>query len=253
MRIYFKEGDEPSFTDNVDPNNLPEELKTIYKNMQADYTRKTQELAERRKAFDEKESQWETKLQEFGAAVQERDQWRQWYASIEADNGGDDPAADPALNHTPTGDEDGDAMTSAKIAQLEKTIQELQGKLGNYDDLIKSTQDRTGRMFAYHTQLSDILRSHPEVDRDKLVKHAVDKGFTDLEAARQDLYHDDIINAEVEKRLEERLKEERAKHVTGTGRQVVLKPRSEGPKSYGEATQSILDQKAADGSLDLGA
>jgi len=43
---------EDSFT-GLDPTNLPEDLQPLYKNMQADYTRKTQELAEQRKLFSQ--------------------------------------------------------------------------------------------------------------------------------------------------------------------------------------------------------
>lgn len=43
---------EDSFT-GLDPNNLPEDLQPLYKNMQADYTRKTQELAEQRRLFSQ--------------------------------------------------------------------------------------------------------------------------------------------------------------------------------------------------------
>ena len=39
----------------VDPEKLPDDLKKLYKNMQADYTRKTQELAEHRKGIEAKE------------------------------------------------------------------------------------------------------------------------------------------------------------------------------------------------------
>lgn len=43
---------EESFT-GLDPSNLPEDLQALYKNMQADYTRKTQEIAEARKSFEQ--------------------------------------------------------------------------------------------------------------------------------------------------------------------------------------------------------
>lgn len=42
---------EDSFS-NIDPNSLPEELKAQYRNMQADYVRKTQALADQRKQFE---------------------------------------------------------------------------------------------------------------------------------------------------------------------------------------------------------
>lgn len=45
------EAQEDSFT-GLDPRNLPPELDPVYKSMQADYTRKTQELAEQRKAYE---------------------------------------------------------------------------------------------------------------------------------------------------------------------------------------------------------
>lgn len=43
---------EESFT-GLDPSNLPDDLQALYKNMQADYTRKTQEIAEARKTFEQ--------------------------------------------------------------------------------------------------------------------------------------------------------------------------------------------------------
>lgn len=42
-----------SFTEKFDPNTLPEELLPAYKSMQADYTRKTQSLAERARQFEQ--------------------------------------------------------------------------------------------------------------------------------------------------------------------------------------------------------
>lgn len=44
-------GTPDSFT-GLDPNSLPAELQESYRRMQADYTRKTQEIAEQRKSFD---------------------------------------------------------------------------------------------------------------------------------------------------------------------------------------------------------
>lgn len=43
---------EESFT-GLDPSNLPDDLQAAYKSMQADYTRKTQEIAEQRKLFEQ--------------------------------------------------------------------------------------------------------------------------------------------------------------------------------------------------------
>lgn len=43
---------EPESFTGFDPNNLPEDMQRVYKSMQADYTRKTQELAELRNKFN---------------------------------------------------------------------------------------------------------------------------------------------------------------------------------------------------------
>ena len=43
---------EDSFT-GLDPSNLPDDLQAAYKSMQADYTRKTQEIAEQRKLYEQ--------------------------------------------------------------------------------------------------------------------------------------------------------------------------------------------------------
>lgn len=41
-----------SFATNFDPKNLPDELKPVYKQMQGDYTRKTQDIASQRKQYE---------------------------------------------------------------------------------------------------------------------------------------------------------------------------------------------------------
>lgn len=50
--LYEEQVVEESFT-GLDPSSLPEDLQLYYKNMQADYTRKTQEIAEQRKQYQQ--------------------------------------------------------------------------------------------------------------------------------------------------------------------------------------------------------
>lgn len=232
----------------IDPNSLPDELKSTYKEMQADYTRKTQEVAELRKQFEAEQQRYEDQLKQFGGLQQEVNHWRQWYSTLSDDSNIDPTMDDPSISE-PT-DTNKDDPNLKKIAALEKALSDLQAKIDGTESTIQSTADRTNRMFAFHTQLSDLMREHPDLDRDKLVQHAVDNNFTDLQAAFEHLYRDDIINNEVEKRLQERLKEERAKGLSGTGRQVIITPSKDGPKSLGEATQSIINERAASGVLE---
>jgi molecular chaperone GrpE (heat shock protein) len=261
MRIYFDQSGQHD--DNagdafskIDPNSLPPELQSLYKEMQADYTRKTTELADIRKHSEQERQRFEEQLRTYGGMEQELQHWRSWYEHISANpealkTGQQDSSS--LTNQGDGGDElDLGDRTVQQVTNLQKTIDELKQQLESVQGTVNATSDRTGRMFAYHTQLSDLMREHPTVDRDKLVQHAVNRGMTDLKAAYEDLYRDDIINAEVEQRLETRLREERAKGITGAGRQVVVRPHTEGPRSFSEATQQILDQRASEGLLDLG-
>jgi hypothetical protein len=56
------EDNQESFT-KVNPDELPEELKGVYKSLQADYTRKTQDLAEKRKSSEQRIEELEKKLE----------------------------------------------------------------------------------------------------------------------------------------------------------------------------------------------
>lgn len=68
--------DEESFT-KVNPEELPEELKGIYKSLQADYTRKTQEIAKQRKASDSRIQELEDRLKDFESSQKKDDQQNQ--------------------------------------------------------------------------------------------------------------------------------------------------------------------------------
>jgi hypothetical protein len=253
LRINFDQKlTQDEFT-KIDPSTLPPELQSLYKEMQADYTRKATALADERKTYATERDRYEQQLRQYGAVEQEVNHWRQWYASLEGQDGADGghPNGQPD-GQGQGGEDDMTDPTVAKVIKLEQTIAKLQDQLSNVDSTLRTSTDRTGRILQYHTQLSDLLREHPETDRDKLVKHAVDNGFTDLKKAYDDLYRDDLIDAEVNRRLEEKLKETRAAGISQQGRQVILRPHTDAPKSFDEATQLILDERAKAGTLDLG-
>jgi len=63
-----------TFTEKFSPDKLPDDLKPVYKQMQADYTRKTQELAEMRRTFDERMRQVEDYLANMQGEPQEPEQ-----------------------------------------------------------------------------------------------------------------------------------------------------------------------------------
>ena len=147
----------------LDPENLSDELKEIYKSMQADYTRKTQELAEKRKEFTEKESSWEDKLKSFGAIENEVKQWRDWYKQLEEQAIGGDKQAQTLPNvgdlADVTDNDDPNAKLTGVIKTLEQQIKDLEGELTSIHGSLKDSRDQTNRMFNYQAQLALRVKS----------------------------------------------------------------------------------------------
>ncbi len=78
------EADTESFT-KLDPNALPPELQPFYKSMQADYVRKTQEVAQQRKQFEEfGDPNTVTEALGLYNALQDPSSWQQLHAELSA-------------------------------------------------------------------------------------------------------------------------------------------------------------------------
>jgi hypothetical protein len=248
------QADEQAFS-SINPDELSPELQEVYKSMQADYTRKTQEIANLRKDFASKEAQWEEKLKSYGAIEHENRQWRDWYKSLE------EQAEEADGQHqTPTDtdaslpnylEEPGSGELKKYVESLQQThkteIGSLKQEIESLQAALKDTTVQTSRMFNYHAQLNELAGKYPNLNKQELLDHALQTGQTDLEKAYRDKYQDDIITQMVEERVEERLAKERTKGIKSTGQQFVMKPSKDAPKNWAEATQQILDERAAQG------
>jgi len=240
----------------IDPETLAPELKQIYKGMQADYTRKTQDLSGRRKEFEDKETGFEDKLKEYGAVEQEVKQWRDWYAGLEENP---DPKADPKTDPDPAtdpktpnyldepGSEGVQKYLSEQLADRDTKIDGLTTLVEKLQTTVKDTTDQTSRMFSYHAQLNDLAGQHKDLDKQELLDYALKAGQMDLTKAYKDLHQDELIEAQVKERVEEELTKQRTQGIRGTGQQILVKPGKDTPKSFEEATQSILNDRAAQG------
>jgi len=255
----------------VDPNSLPDELKDIYKSLQADYTKKTQSLAEMRKEWEKEKNQLMDQLKVLGAYENEIQRWRTWYEELEKEaNAGEitDPNRSNDLDNllddaTNSNSDPGSTSDATKqIAALKKEIEALTGQLSSLHEAIKTTDDRTARMFTYQSQLSDLEKEYAELakslgkdnlelDRVKLLQYAKEHGITDLKRAYQEVYADDIIEKRARDRLRELEQERRTRGIHSTGRKVVFKPSSEKPRSFSEATEQVLNELSKDGMLGM--
>lgn len=234
----------------IDPNKLPEDLQKIYKSMQADYTRKTQTLAEMRKEWTAKDQEYAQKFQNLGALEQEVGQWREWYKSLEEQVGGDDKAAleakDKELREKASkGEPDANA---ALIKRLEDEVNSLKGALGNVDKTIGESQKRVDRMFNYQSQLTELAGKYPKLDKSKLLDHALKSGQTDLEKAYKELYYDDLLESEVQKRLKEEVAKIRTDGIHSPAKPMFVRP-SGSPLSFEEATEQIVKERIQQGKM----
>lgn len=243
-----KKDDKTEFT-NLDPETLSDELKAIYKSMQGDYTTKTQALADMRKEFEGKETKFEEQLKSYGAIENEVKQWRDWYKQLEEQSrdikpNGDIKPDDLNLNLDLNNDDPNKASTelSKMITGLNQQIKDLQGEVSSVHAGMKDSRDQTNRMFSYNAQLSELADKYPGINKQEVLDHALEIGQTNLEKAYKDLHQEDLITAEVDRRVKEELDKERTAGPTnkGPGHQVVFRSDKDTPKTFAEASEQIL-------------
>lgn len=235
---------------NINPNELAPELQQLYKSMQADYTRKTQTLAELRKESQAKEQEYMQRLQNYGAMEQEVTQWREWYKSLEDTTKNEDEQAQKAKEEELRAQlSKGEPAANAEmLRKLEEQISGLKSELLNAQKAMTDSSKRVDRMFNYQAQLTDLASKHPSLDKQKLLDHALKTNQLDLEKAYMDLYRNDIVEEEVQRRLKEELAKVRTDGIHSSSRPVIVK-RSDKPLSWEEATESIIKERAIQGKL----
>ena len=243
-------GSDQSFSDKIDPTELPEELQGVYKSMQADYTRKTQSLAEERKSLDERFRTWEEqnadKFQNFGKLEKEVEQWRAWYASTQGQSqdhsqrGRD--SHDSGLDLGETGDDSlSDSRVAQRMAQLEAEITAIKQQSSR-------SNEEVGRMLRYQDELNELKSADPEINKDEVIDFMLKEGIQDPRRAYKELYQDKIIEREAQKRFEEHVtkfeEKQKADMLTGPGSPNIqssfYKPPKHGkPDSWDKALEEV--------------
>ena len=224
-----------SFT-NLNPDELAPELKAVYKSMQADYTRKTQTLAERRKEIDDSLNTWQKetapKFEKLGALEKEVEQWRAWHAAQQKDVHAEEPDL-PGTQDDPSA----------------KKIQELEEKLQALTSQTTRTSEEVGRMLRYQDELNELKTTDPELNKDEVIDFMLKEGITDPKRAYKELYQDKIINREAEARFvkmkAEFLEKQKADMLTGpgspVGSSIFWKPPTDGkPSSWDKTLDEVL-------------
>jgi len=243
---------------NINPETLSPELKELYKSMQGDYTRKRQEDSTARKDAEKRAQELTEKTKNLPAIENEVTQWRQWYADLEREAEADMttmPKYEPDLNNLGV-----DYTEEPEVAKLLKDLSgkvgSLSTELGSVRQALANSESKVQRMFDFQGQLSDLSSKHTDLDKQALLDHALKIGQTNLEKAYKDLYFDDIIAKAADELALKKIEEQRTAGIHSAGRnvqQVIRAKRDSVPKSFDEATEQIIQKKAQEGTLDLGA
>jgi len=214
--------EQDSFT-KLDINSLPPELKETYNSMLSDYRRKTEEIANQRKGFETKESEYTSKLTQAENTLKE---WNNWYGQEIK------PYWNEFESYRVTGDQVEDQNQSMKSDEDhgysdDGVLKGLQDKISQFENIMTQKEVEFKNYINLNNQAWDLRLKHQndtEFDINKVVEHALKSNNPDLYAAYNEVYRDVEKERFAEKRLEEEKKkweeEQRNKNLniqTGTG------------------------------------
>ena len=249
-----KEDDEMEFASKEDLEEITNNpaLQKIYNAMKAGVTKKFQSWANERKQLADTLSNYENLLKQW-------EEWRPYLEDLQTGEPTYDPYEEdrgrqPAYRDTYRRAED--RRTRTPSSDEESTIDSFKSfrdevlKAGRgFEERLNTMQ----RMMDLSLQLEDLRRNHhdtyPDVkfDAQKILSTALEKNYPTLEDAYRSVYRDDFIKKDVEKQLSTRLTEEKAKMMapgeTGGGiTSTHFKPPDDVPKTFSDASKSILDE-----------
>jgi chromosome segregation ATPase len=230
----------------IDRDKLTPEFQTVYdqlteahKNMQADYTKKTTEIATQVKESETLRGQlsaYEQSLQAKTGQVNQLaktlDDWNNWYDTVYKKDSEGVESAVKGIGGEPIVEKD-------RVEKLESMLTTL---TKNYKETVDDLNQRLG----FVVQLNELrTQKGNKFESAKVLKTALDNGLTDLAKAHDIAYQEDLFKERVDLEVAERVKAEldkQKKTLVGQGRGVpdyVTFSRPKAPRSYSEARSSI--------------
>lgn len=226
----------------IDESTLSDAEKPIFeklnKQVRDAWLRKTNALATEKRDYETKMS---TLQQQYDAAAKQLADVQAWWQSegqyltkAEAREVLEDANVDP----------------SGLMRELNALKTQFTTAAQKYDTTISqlTEQNRTlENMIRYQSDLFDIRMKHPEVDPMRIIETAKEKGVSNLELAYKMAYGDEMKQKEIDDAVSKAREEERAK-VSAEQAIVDTKPSTtryappEEPKTYADASKSLLDE-----------
>jgi hypothetical protein len=231
-----------SFT-NIDPSTLPPELQGTYKSMQADYTRKRQEEANRLKEAELRAQQIEQEYGNVSSALNEykraNDAWVQWSQQVADIN----PADPDGGDGDPTYEMPGQGrVTVKKRSDSERAILKQEQELNS----VKEQLSKVSTALDMALQIDDLRHKYPNLDPKKVIDVALQMKIPDLNQARDIAYREEdfraAVDSEVAAKVKEELERARTTVLDGEGAPPfeIFKHMPERHASFEETTENIL-------------
>jgi hypothetical protein len=195
----------------VDVNSLPEDARELVKGFQADYTKKTQALKDKEKENEEKikrGEQWDGWYDRNKDTLAQYNEYAQKIAkgeNVHIDNRKNEPVIDDD-DEEDLGLTDDTKKVTKKIQHLEQDLEtgkkQLEQTIANGQDVLIDLVEeiQTGE--------------YPfKVSPKRVIEFAKKEGVGDVKKAIQGAYKEELIEAEVNARVEAKLAEEKEKNI----------------------------------------
>lgn len=194
----------------VNVDELPAEIREQIKGFQADYTRKTQALAEEKKKLQDR--------------VKHADDWDQWYDrnknTLEEFNeyarkisSGENVHKDNRSQEHTNDDGTDDELFDDSGNKLKKEMINLESKFETGKRQLEQSIALSNRMLLELMEEIQVGDYPFKVNPKKVIEFANKEGVSDVKKAIHGAYRDELIEAEVKKRVEEKLEAEREKDI----------------------------------------
>ena len=216
-------------------------LLKLHQAMTSGVTKKFQGFADEKKQFAKTMEALQAQVAELDGSLQE---WENWYITNQKvlsnpGKGNDDPNPKKGKDNVMDGDE---KMWEKKFEQLITAVNQAGGQF-------ERKLTHMGKMLSLSMQMNDLYRKNPKMDGDKVLDAALQSGSQNLNDVYNEVYHDDILNQQVEERLTPRLEEEITKRMTkvesGSGATPMkFEIPKETPKTWTDAGQEFLVERA---------
>jgi len=245
---------------NINPDELPDELKDTYKNMQSHFTKSNQAATDAKKKYDagitvlaDEKSALETELADLKTSN------TQLQTSLNAQQAsGDDDDILKFLEGLGDGDDGGGGSVGRSpedaklIAGLTSTVKNLQTQFTALEQATDEKTSKALKVIQYEHDLAAVAETHQEtfgekLDRQALIDHALEIKQPDFYQAYEAFTRDRLIDKKANERADVLYKERVEKDEdfsTGAGGHAprLFARSEETPKTMSAATASILKE-----------